>query len=102
MLDIFSGMSRYLSSLSDITWRIAGSNPIGGIAMYKVSVSISIIWYHNRIEQYEGMGSGWVVSNLVALDTTVWQLDPLRASTYHRLSWIINKRAEEELYVDCK
>ena len=41
----------------------------------------------NRIETYEGTGSGsgsgWIISNLVAVDTTVWQLDPLRASTYH-------------------
>ena len=45
----------------------------------------------NRIECYEGTGSGWVVSNLVALDTTVWRLDPLRASTYHPLpTWIQN------------
>ena len=30
---------------------------------------------------------GW--SNLVAMDTTVWQLDPLRASTFHQLpAWI--------------
>ena len=39
----------------------------------------------NRIENYEGTGSGWIISNLVALDTTVWQLDSLRASTYHPL-----------------
>ena len=35
----------------------------------------------NRIEVYEMNGSGWIVSNLVALNTTVWQLDPLRVST---------------------
>ena len=47
----------------------------------------------NRIETYEGLGSGWVVSSLVALDTTVWQLDPLRASSYHPLStWIRNTK----------
>ena len=47
----------------------------------------------NRIESYEGLGSGWVVSSLVALDTTVWQLDPLRASSYHPLStWIRNTK----------
>ena len=40
----------------------------------------------NRIESYESTGSGWIISNLVALDTTVWQLDPLRASIYHPLS----------------
>ena len=43
----------------------------------------------NRIEIYEANGSGWVVSKLVALDTTLWQLDPLRVSTYHPLpTWI--------------
>merc|ERR1712080_442240 len=47
----------------------------------------------NRIELYEGCGSGWVMSKLVALDTTIWQLDPLRASsTYLELpTWIKNK-----------
>ena len=47
----------------------------------------------NRVEVYEGTGSGWVISNLVVLDTTVWKLDPLRASTYHQLStWIRNTK----------
>ena len=47
----------------------------------------------NRVEAYEGTGSGWVISNLVALDTTVWKLDPLRASTYHQLStWVRNTK----------
>ena len=47
----------------------------------------------NYIETYEGTGSGWIISNLVALDTTAWQLDPLRASTYHPLSaWIRNAK----------
>ena len=45
----------------------------------------------NRIETYEGTGSGWIVSNLISLDTTVWCLDPLRASSYHPLpKWIQN------------
>ena len=35
----------------------------------------------NRIEVYELTGSGWILSNLVELDTTVWQLNPLSAST---------------------
>ena len=47
----------------------------------------------NRVESYEGLGSGWIVSKLKALDTTVWKLDPLRASTYHPLSsWIRNTK----------
>ena len=34
-----------------------------------------------------------MISNLVVLDTTVWQLDPLRASTYHQLpAWIRNTK----------
>ena len=45
----------------------------------------------NLIENYEGTGSGWIISNLAALNTTVWQLDPLRASTYHPLSTWIRK-----------
>ena len=48
----------------------------------------------NRIEIYEMNGSGWIVSQLIALDTTVWQLDPLRGSTYHALpQWIQDKYA---------
>ena len=47
----------------------------------------------NRIESYEGTGSGWKVAHLVALDTTVWKLDPLRASTYHPLpKWVQNTK----------
>ena len=47
----------------------------------------------NRIETYEGIGSGWIVSNFVALDTTVWKLDPLRASSYHDLpAWVKNTK----------
>ena len=49
----------------------------------------------NRIDVFETCGSGWILSKLVALDTTIWQLDPLRASsTFHPLpSWIRNKSA---------
>ena len=48
----------------------------------------------NRIESYEGTGSGWILSHLVDLDTTVWQLDPLRASTYHPLpAWVQNTKS---------
>ena len=47
----------------------------------------------NRIETYEGVGSGWIVSNFIALDTTVWKLDPLRASSYHELPvWVRNTK----------
>ena len=47
------------------------------------------------IDTYEQCGSGWILCHLRALDTTIWKLDPLRASsTFHRLPWwIINKRA---------
>ena len=48
----------------------------------------------NRIEAFEMAGSGWIVSALKELDTTVWQLNPLRASTSHPLPrWIQNKKA---------
>ena len=47
----------------------------------------------NRIECYEDTVSGWVLSNLVAVDITVWLLDQLRASTYHPLSkWVRNTK----------
>ena len=45
----------------------------------------------DRIEAYEGTGSGWVVDKLLWLDTTAWRLDPLRAETFHPLpEWIRN------------
>ena len=48
----------------------------------------------NYIDVYERNGSGWVLSRLEALKITIWQLDPLRASSYRRLpTWIINKHA---------
>ena len=47
----------------------------------------------NRIETYEGMGSGWTIKSLYALDTTFWKLDPLRADSYHPMSqWIQNTK----------
>ena len=39
----------------------------------------------NYIDIYERHGSGFVLSRLEALDITIWQLDPLRASSYYRL-----------------
>ena len=48
----------------------------------------------NRIEIYELNGSGFIVSNLVSLDTTTWLLDPIRGSTFHPLpDWIRRKNA---------
>ena len=48
----------------------------------------------NRIEAYEMNGSGWIVSRLMALDTTVWLLDALRRSTFRQLpEWKRSKRA---------
>ena len=51
----------------------------------------------NRIDVYEACGSGWVLSRLVALDLTLWRLDPLRASsnsTFQPLpTWIVDKKA---------
>ena len=47
----------------------------------------------NRIDSYQGMGSGWTMRNLHALDTTIWKLEPLRGNTYHSLSkWIQNTK----------
>ena len=34
------------------------------------------------IEVYEQNGSGWVFSNIVSLQLSLWHLDPLRASTF--------------------
>ena len=46
-----------------------------------------------KIENYQGLGSGWILSSLLSLDTTVWILDPLRASSYHPLpKWIQNTK----------
>ena len=48
----------------------------------------------NRIESCEMNGSGWIVSRLIALDTTVWLLDALRGRTFHQLpEWIRPKKA---------
>ena len=48
----------------------------------------------NEITVFEGNGSGWVLSHIESLDTNLWELDPLKAYSYHRLpQWIINKRA---------
>ena len=49
---------------------------------------------NTNIEVYEQCGSGWVLRRLIALDTTIWKLDPLRASTFHELpKWIVDKHA---------
>ena len=49
----------------------------------------------NQIEIYEQNGSGWILSRLVALDTSAWKLNPLRgSSTFHSLPhWIRSKHA---------
>ena len=47
----------------------------------------------NRIQVWQADKSGWVLHHLVALDTTVWELDPLRASnsTFRpSLTWVRN------------
>ena len=49
---------------------------------------------NKNIEVYEQCGSGWILKRVVALDTTIWKLNPLRGSTFHELpKWIIDKRA---------
>ena len=43
---------------------------------------------------YEQDGSGWVFSNFVSMELTLWHLDPLRASAFVPLpKWIRDKRA---------
>ena len=43
----------------------------------------------NLIEVYEQNGSGWVFSNFVSLQLTLWHPDPLRASAFVPLpDWI--------------
>ena len=50
-------------------------------------------------ECYEDTGSGWVLSALVALDTTtVWLLDQLRASTYPSAAKVSTKY---KMYCKC-
>ena len=39
----------------------------------------------NLIEVYEQNGSGWVFSNFVSLQLSLWHLDPLRASAFAQL-----------------
>ena len=46
------------------------------------------------IEVYEHNGSGWVFSNFVSLELSLWHLDPLRASAFVPLpKWIRDKHA---------
>ena len=46
------------------------------------------------LEVYEQNGSGWVFSNFVSLELSLWHLDPLRASAFVPLpKWIKDKRA---------
>ena len=46
------------------------------------------------VEVYEHDGSGWVFSNFVSLELTLWHLDRLRASAFVPLpKWIRDKRA---------
>ena len=46
------------------------------------------------IELFQRNGSGWVLPRVNSLDLTLWELDPLRGSSYHELPmWIKNKRA---------
>ena len=47
----------------------------------------------NFIEVYEQNGSGWVFSNFVSLQLSLWLLDPLRASAFVPLpNWIQTRR----------
>ena len=47
-----------------------------------------------KIDEYEQRGSGWVLDHLVRVDLYIYNLDPLRGSTYIPLSqWLVNKKA---------
>ena len=55
----------------------------------------------NRIDIYDMNGSGWIVSRLIALDTTMWLLDALRGSTFHQLpEWIRLRKAVQNIQND--
>ena len=55
----------------------------------------------NEITVFEGNGSGWSLSHIEALDTSLWELDPLRANNYHRLpQCILNKKAVRNIQND--
>ena len=46
------------------------------------------------LEVYEQNGSGWVLSNFVSMELTLWHLDPLRASALVSIpKWIRDKHA---------
>ena len=46
------------------------------------------------IELFQQNWSGWVLACINSLDITLWELDPLRGSSYHELPmWIKDKRA---------
>ena len=46
------------------------------------------------LEVYERSGSGWVFSNFVSMELTLWHLDPPRASAFVPLpKWIRDNRA---------
>ena len=48
----------------------------------------------NAISVFQKNGSGWTLSQINSLDLSMWELDPLRGSSYHELpEWIIDKRA---------
>ena len=54
------------------------------------------------LEVYEQNGSGWVFSNFVSMELTLWHLDPLRASAFVPLpKWIRNERETTGLSGPC-
>ena len=57
------------------------------------------------IEHFELNGSGWVFSNFVSLELTLWHLDPLHASAFVPLpKWIRDNRALTNIIgtgIDC-
>ena len=48
----------------------------------------------DKIENFEGLGSGWIFNNIKYIDLKVKKYDPLRAGSYIELpKWIKNKKA---------
>ena len=57
-------------------------------------ISEAIDTLSNNISKFQKTGSGFVIRNLVSLTANIWQLKPLRGSTYHPLpEWIERTKA---------
>ena len=53
------------------------------------SLEKAYIQLENEIDLFQRNGSGWVLEHVDTLDLTLWELDPLRGSSYHQIpEWI--------------